>query len=66
MIFLNEILPDEISDEAAYEIVEILQHLAVAVESYYYGKIKRHISDISPLNIDPKYLRKTTDEDDSF
>tara|TARA_R110001583_G_scaffold195123_2_gene369537 strand:+ start:3563 stop:3757 length:195 start_codon:yes stop_codon:yes gene_type:complete len=36
-------LPEDISDEAAYEIYELLEELFMAVEERYYHQIRRHL-----------------------
>ena len=44
---LYEILPEEVSDEAAAHLADIFMNLALAIESFYYPQIKRHIKAIS-------------------
>ncbi len=44
---LYEILPEEISDEAAAHVADIFMELALAIENHYYAQIVRHIKDTS-------------------
>jgi hypothetical protein len=44
---LIELLPEEISDEAAYHLVNFISHLAVALENHYFAQIKRYIEENS-------------------
>lgn len=44
---LCEILPEEVSDEAAAHLADVFMNLALAIESLYYPQIKRHIKAIS-------------------
>jgi len=39
---LSQILPEEITDQEAAHLADILMNLALAVESHYYVKIARH------------------------
>lgn len=50
---LDEILPEEISDEEAVRLADILMHLALAVESHYYPQIIRHIKTLSETSEEP-------------
>ncbi len=38
-------LPEEISDEAAYELYELLEELLMAVEERYRYRIRRYMQD---------------------
>jgi len=42
-IHLNSILPDDISDETAYHMVEFFSELTVIVEDYYVESRRRYI-----------------------
>ena len=44
-IKLEELLPEEISDETAYHISEFIMALALAVNSYYFANKRRHCKD---------------------
>lgn len=46
---LNDLFPGDISDEAAYHIVNFLMTLATELDSYYYHKIRRHWDNLEPL-----------------
>jgi hypothetical protein len=50
---LYEILPEEISDEEAARLADILMELALAVESHYYSQIIRHIKTLSAASEEP-------------
>lgn len=41
----NEILPQEISDEAAYHLVLFVQNLGIKLEKNYYGQIMQYAED---------------------
>ena len=45
MINLHELLPEKVSDEVAYHLVEIFVNFASALDSYYFSQIKRHIDN---------------------
>jgi len=38
----------DLSDEAAYEIAELLEALSLAFEEHYFGQIRRHRRAINP------------------
>ena len=44
---LYEILPEEVSDEAAAHLAEIFRELALAIEEHYYAQIHRHNKTIA-------------------
>lgn len=44
---LYDILPEELSDEAAAHLADIFMRLALAIETLYYPQIKRHVKAIS-------------------
>jgi len=44
---LYDILPEEISDEEAAHLANILMDLALAVENHYYAQIIRHFKILS-------------------
>ena len=45
---LYDILPEEISDENAAHLANILMELALAVEKHYYCEISRHWKTLYP------------------
>lgn len=66
MIFdINDIFPEEISDEAAFYVVEFILNLGPIVESHYYSKVKKYLGDCRPSK-EPKFLTCKKDIDDSF
>ena len=44
---LYDILPEEISDAEASLIADIFMDLALAIESHYYTRLRRHIKTLS-------------------
>jgi len=44
----DPILPEHLSDEAAAQILEMLYNLAQALESRYFGQIRRYHQDTPP------------------
>ena len=69
-IDLCSLLPDKMSDESAYHLVNFAADLALALESYYFCQIRRYHKDNYPPQ-PPTYLQdKYTnncprDEDDN-
>jgi hypothetical protein len=55
-INFNDYLPDDMSDEAAYHLVNLFMELALALESKYFAQMKRYIDD-NTLNNSPDYLK---------
>lgn len=41
-------LPNNLSDEAAYELYLLLERLTEVVETQYFAQIRRHIASIQP------------------
>jgi hypothetical protein len=39
---LIEILPEQISDEAAYHLVNFMNNLAVILENHYFAQLRRY------------------------
>jgi hypothetical protein len=39
---LIELLPEEISDEAAWHLVNFISNLALALEDHYFTKLRRY------------------------
>ena len=54
-IDIQSILSEEISDEAAYELLSVFSQLTTAIESRYYVQAARYMKDCFPLEL-PKYL----------
>lgn len=54
---LSEILPEEISDETAYQLVTFFIELTAELESHYFAKMRRYIKDNSPPEL-PEILKK--------
>lgn len=42
---LIELLPEKISDEAAYHLVNFISELAIALENHYFAQLRRHLRD---------------------
>jgi len=42
---LIDILPEKISDEAAYHLVNFLSELAVVIENHYYTQLKNYVHE---------------------
>lgn len=55
-------LPEELSDQAAAELVECLYELAAYVESRYFAQIKRHYETEAGETADPRQQRLWEDE----
>jgi hypothetical protein len=55
---LSEILPDEISDEAAYHLVTFFTKLTTELESRYFAQMRRYIRDNSPPEL-PDILKES-------
>lgn len=39
---LKDLLPEEISDEAAHHLVEFISTLALTLEDHYFTQLRRH------------------------
>jgi hypothetical protein len=52
-----EFFPQDISDEAAFHLVNIVTDFAAALDSHYYGQTHRHLKSIQPF-CDPPILGK--------
>ncbi len=58
-------LPEGLSDEAAAELHDILQALALAVENRYFAQIRRYHSENHPDRFEPDHPwinRQTVDD----
>lgn len=49
---LNELFPQSISDETAYQLSEFFMALALKIESHYYSQIIRYIRENRPDDFD--------------
>ena len=49
-INLSSLLPEALSDEAAYQIVKLFAELALALEEYYKISTRAHPEFITPLD----------------
>jgi hypothetical protein len=47
---LIDLLPSEISDESAYQLVNFFMELTAELESHYFAKMQRYVKDNTPLN----------------
>lgn len=64
MIYLHELLPEDISDEAAYHLVAFLSALALELESHYLAQIRRHLESVCPITED--FIPSKQDNDMPF
>lgn len=62
---IDDIFPEEISDEAAFCLVEFILNLGQIVGSHYYRKTKRYCDDCRPSE-EPEFLNQKNDIDVSF
>ena len=46
---LIDILPENISDEAAHHLVNFMSELAIMLENHYYAQLNRYKQDENPL-----------------
>lgn len=51
MLDIDHLLPEKISDEGAYHLVNFFMNLALALESCYFAQMKRYIDDNAPENL---------------
>ena len=66
-IHLYDLLPEEVSDETAFHLVNIFMDLALAIESHYFTQIRRYTSvDVEPPEYLKKYMQNKNDVDDDF
>jgi hypothetical protein len=59
IVDINDIFPNEISDETAHCLVNFFMDMALALESHYYGQIARYAKDNEPPFISPDFLKKS-------
>ena len=53
---LDELLLLDISDEAAYQLVNFMMELALQIESHYYHQLRRYTKENFPMEL-PEYLK---------
>jgi len=58
---LDAFLPEEISDESAYHLVNLFIDLATTLESHYFGQIHRYLQENRPSPC-PDCLRKQIEQ----
>jgi hypothetical protein len=46
---IYDFLPEKISDEGAYHLVNFFMNLTAELESVYFAQMKRHIEDNKPI-----------------
>lgn len=61
---IYKLLPEKISDEGAYHLVNFLMDLALELESHYFDQMKRYNNDGS-LDY-PDYLQNKIDDELPF
>jgi hypothetical protein len=64
-INFRELLPEEISDEGAYHVVNIFMDLALALESHYFAKTRRYSKNKEPLDT-PAPIQDPSKDETSF
>lgn len=62
---IENILPEEISDESAYHLVEFFMNLALELESHYFGQLYRYSKESTELK-DDFLIGVDIDEKDPF
>ena len=55
---LRALLPEEISDESAYHLVNFFTNLTTELETYYFAQMRRHINDSKPIKPQKCYQNK--------
>ena len=63
---LHSLLPEEISDEAAYQLTEFLYELAIAVESHYIEQLRPYTAARHPSSYPACHQENKSDDDDLF
>jgi hypothetical protein len=61
---IYELLPEKISDESAYHLVNFIMNLALELESRYFTQIRRY--DNNDILDYPKYLQNKSDDELPF
>lgn len=58
---LHALLPEKISDESAYDLVNFFMNITTELETYYFAQMRRHINDskpIKPIKSQKRYQNK--------
>jgi hypothetical protein len=42
---IRDLLPEELSDEGAYHLINFFMNLALELESYYFAQIRRYVNN---------------------
>jgi hypothetical protein len=61
---IYDLLPENISDETAYYLVNFFMQLALELESHYFAQTTRYIEDNVPCY--PDYLEDNLDDELPF
>ena len=61
-IDINDMFPEELSDETIYHMVAFFANFAAALESCYFAQMRRHLNSMSKSNL----MDDTSDFDDEF
>lgn len=61
---IYELLPEKISDEGAYHLVNFIMNLALELESHYLTQIRRY--DKNAILDYPEYLQNKSDNELPF
>ncbi len=59
-INIYDFLPEELSDENAYHLVNFLMNLALELESHYFAQIRRYVNN--DILDHPAYLQNEPDD----
>lgn len=62
---IYDLLPEKISDESAYHLVNFFMDLALELESCYFAQMKRYIDDNTPPEL-PNIIQNKLDLDDEL
>ena len=65
-ITLRELLPEELSDEAAYHLSNFIMALATAFDDIYFAQTLRYIRSSRPGLSAPPYRNREEDSDPPF
>ena len=61
-INIHDLLPEKMSDESAYHLVNFFTNLATELESHYFAQMKRYSDDNESSDI-PSFLHNKPDEE---
>lgn len=59
-----ELLPEKVSDEEAYNLVNFFMDLALELESHYFTQLRRYVNDKNLIY--PDYLQNDIDDELPF